>query len=75
MEEKLRFVFEYERDEQTMTELCARKGKLTAKAAGLAGLAKLAGLVAIDYGSLKSREGAAFPRSNSENCAESNLNE
>jgi transposase InsO family protein len=24
MEEKLRFVFEYERDEQTMTELCAR---------------------------------------------------
>jgi putative transposase len=26
MEEKLRFVFEYERDEQTMTELCQRYG-------------------------------------------------
>ncbi len=26
MDEKLRFVFEYERDEQTMTELCARFG-------------------------------------------------
>jgi transposase InsO family protein len=26
MEEKLRFVFEYQRDEQTMTELCARFG-------------------------------------------------
>jgi putative transposase len=24
MEEKLRFVFEYERDEQTMSELCTR---------------------------------------------------
>jgi hypothetical protein len=26
MDEKLRFVFEYERDEQTMAELCARFG-------------------------------------------------
>ena len=26
MEEKLRFVFDYERDEQTMTELCERYG-------------------------------------------------
>ena len=26
MEEKLRFVFEYERDEQTMTELCQSFG-------------------------------------------------
>src|SRR5712692_7582335 len=26
MEEKARFVFEYERDEQTMTELCQRYG-------------------------------------------------
>jgi len=26
MEEKLRFVFDYERDEQTMTELCQRYG-------------------------------------------------
>src|SRR5271170_1736647 len=26
MDEKLRFIFEYERDEQTMTELCARFG-------------------------------------------------
>ncbi len=26
MEEKLRFVFEYERDEESMTELCARRG-------------------------------------------------
>ena len=26
MEEKLRFVFEYERDEQTMTELCESFG-------------------------------------------------
>ncbi len=26
MEEKLRFVFDYERDEETMTELCERYG-------------------------------------------------
>ena len=26
MEEKLRFVFEYERDEDSMTQLCARFG-------------------------------------------------
>jgi len=26
MDEKLRFIFEYERDEQTMTEWCARLG-------------------------------------------------
>src|SRR6202051_4813220 len=50
MEEKLRFVFEYERDEQTMTELCQSFGIAREtgyvwlrryRQAGVAGLAEL----------------------------------
>ena len=50
MEEKLRFVFEYERDEQTMTELCQSFGIAREtgyvwlrryRQAGMAGLAEL----------------------------------